>query len=196
MPALAANDRRRRKKIYVYLDGNNQPDWSALTPENRQALGVTDTGITPPEPEPDRTIQPEVIGMLLSTMIGIEAAIVAPRFGVSAERAREIVTPLEPVAAGICASGARVATKYGGALGRWQDEIVLATLIVTWQTSVFAGLRAEQARQTPPVAPPPPPVDKHESVVKETEPAPPPNALFEAAEVIDIGATSARKAQA
>lgn len=139
---VAPGDKRARKRITIYLHEDGSPDLDALPEDQRAALGIGGDG----EPEPENVeIDPSMVGLALTTLIRIEAMLTARRFGVDQETAVRCLTPPPPVRAGIEQAGARVLTKYAGAAGKYQDEIVLATLLITWQTSAIAELRERAA---------------------------------------------------
>lgn len=164
-------DRRARKRISIYLNDDGAPDWDALPDEHREKLGY---GATPrPAPEPPAEIPPEMVGFLLQTMTRIESVVVAGRMGVTSDEAMSALTPPPPLAQGLNEAGARVLNKYSGTLGRWQDEIVLASLLVTWQASAFAELRALSASKRPQPETPPAPIEVHKSATVQTSSAPP-----------------------
>ena len=180
-PAPARNDKRKRARVVVYLNDEGKPDWDSVPEDQKSKLGLA--GAEPAPVEPPAEVAPEMVGLLLQTMTSIEAALVAPRIGIDQSEALAALTPAPPVQAGLCQAGARVLNKYAGAMGRWQDEIVLATLIVTWQASAFAQMRAIAAERAPKPEPAPPSREQRETaqVVKEAVPpvAPKPEAKAE-----------------
>lgn len=164
--ANAPKDRRARKRISIYLNDDGAPDWDAVPEEHREKLGY---GATPrPEPEAPREIPPEMVGFLLQTMTRIEAVVVAGRIGITSDEAMNALTPPPPLADGINQAGARVLNKYSGTLGRWQDEIVLASLLVTWQASAFSEMRAIAATKRPKPQPAPAPIEVNKSATVTT----------------------------
>lgn len=174
MPEAKRSDRRSRKRISVYLDDNGAPDWGAMPEEHRKQLGIENGAPVVKEPEAPPQIEPAVIGLLYATATRIEAAIVAPRFGVSGEQAMAALTPPDQIAGAMNEATARVLNKYSGTLGRWQDEIVLASLLVTWQASAFAQLRAMRAENEANKPAKPEPVEIRQSGSVETKPDAPP----------------------
>lgn len=154
-------DKRRRQRVTIYLNDDGTPDLDGVTDEQREAIGLR-TATAEPE-APPMEVAPEMVSMLLATMIRIESAVIAPRIGITTDEAMAALTPAPPIAEGISTAGARVLQKYGGALGKWQDEIVLATLIVTWQAQAFAEMRSIRAANTPPPQQTPAPPDVHVS---------------------------------
>lgn len=140
----ATSDRRRRPKIIVAIREDGNPDVEALSEEARAKLFDALARNTPEPPEP---INPAVVGFALQAIARIEAAIVGPRFELSAEEAAGCFLPPEPLQEQLQAAGARVLDKYSGSWSRWQDEIVLGALLVTWQASAFQALRAERERR-------------------------------------------------
>jgi hypothetical protein len=112
---------------------------------------------------------------MIPVLSGIEAVLVADRMGVSTEQAQQALTPPPPLADAIANAAAKVAAKYAAPLGRWAEEIALAALIVTWQTTAFANMR-RMAPAAPPAAEPPAPIDRHESYQAPAPSAPAPSA--------------------
>jgi hypothetical protein len=146
------NDRRRKKRLQVYLNDDGTPDWEATPADVRSQLGMGGAGgdgVQPAGPE----IPPEMVGMLVGLIGNIEAAIVAPKMGIPSEAAREALAMPEPIAVGINEAGGRVLAKYSGSLGRYADEIVLGSLLVTWQASAFARMREYKASMPAPDVP-------------------------------------------
>lgn len=156
-------DKRSRKRITVYLDENGQPDLESLKDDERSKLGLAGSPDSPADAEPAAQIDPAVVGMMFHMLCTIESAFVAPRMGITSEQAREALTPPEPIRDSIIGAGTKVLNKYGGALGRWADELALASVIVLWQTQAFA----EMKRMQPIPQMPPPPVDIHETIQPE-----------------------------
>lgn len=131
-----ASDRRRRPRIIIPLNDDGSPDISRLDPS---VLDVLRTQAQDAGPEP---IHPAVCDMAITVIANIEAAVLAPRMGVDPQTAAQITQPPEPLRGQIAETAAKVLSKYSGALGRWQDEIVLAALIAGWQIQVLNNLRA------------------------------------------------------
>lgn len=159
-------DKRSRKRLSIYLNDDGTPDWESAPDEIRSAVG----GAAPapqPAPEPAPPIDPAIVGFMLQTMTRIESAIVGPRMGLTASEAYGALEPPAPLAEGLCTAGAAVLNKYSGSFGRWQEEIVLASLIVSWQASAFSEMRSMAAAKPKPEPQPAPP-DKH--VVIESAP--------------------------
>ena len=129
------------------MNDDGSPDWDAISDEQKQTLGLT------PKAEPDAPpveVKPELVGILFSTVAAIEAAVVAPRVGISREQATRALTPPPPIAEQLNAAGARVLSKYSGALSQWSDEITLAMLMFTWQTAAFSAMREMKASEPAP----------------------------------------------
>lgn len=137
-------DRRRRPRLILALKDDGTPDLSGARPEQIEALKSALEEAAPAPPEP---ISPVVVHMALGAIANIEAAVLAGRFGLTTEQAAMALQPAPPLREQIAEAGARVLNKYSGALGRWQDEIVLAALLVAWQSSALATLRAMAAEQ-------------------------------------------------
>lgn len=155
-------DKRKRKRLTVYLNADGSPDWDGVTDEQRQQFGMGATAAAPP-PEPMH-VPPEMVGYLVMTMARIEAAIVAPRMGLTAEETARALTPPEPILVGIQEAGARVLAKYAGTMGKYQDEIILGSLLITWQAQAFAELRRmKAANESEPPANPPASIEQRES---------------------------------
>lgn len=140
-------DRRSRRRVSVYMNDDGTPDWSAVPEEHQRALGVglgatAEPQTQPAQPEP---IDPMVVGLFLQTMTSIEAAIVAVKYDLPRGDVLSALQPPQPMAEALTRAGAKVLDKYAGTLGRWQDEIVLASLVVTWQAQAFAQIRMMRA---------------------------------------------------
>ena len=140
----AKQDRRRRPRLILALKDDGTPDLSGARPEQIEALKSALEEAAPALPEP---ISPVVVHMALGAVASIEAALLAGRFGLTTEQAAVALQPPPPLREQIAEAGARVLNKHSGALGRWQDEIVLAALLVAWQSSALASLRAMAAEQ-------------------------------------------------
>lgn len=140
MPEMSETktDRRRRPRLILPLDDSGKPDLSRANAEQIAALKETLMEAEPAAPEP---INPAVVMFAVNAIANIEAAIVAPKFGLDQGQAAQALQPPEPLRSQIAEAGSRVLSKYSGALGRWQDEIVLAALLVAWQTAAFQNLR-------------------------------------------------------
>jgi hypothetical protein len=146
-PEQAKPDRRRRPRLILALKDDGTPDLSSARPEQIEALKSALEEAAPAPPEP---ISPVVVHMALGAVANIEAAVLAGRFGLTTEQAAQALQPAPPLREQIAEAGARVLNKYSGALGRWQDEIVLAALLVAWQSSALATLRAMATEQRAP----------------------------------------------
>lgn len=131
-------DRRARKRYVIYQNDDGSPDWGSVSDEDKSALGM---GAPKPEAEPPATVAPELIQSLILMGANIEAAVVAPKFGLTQDQAAGALVPAPPMLEQLGAAGARVANKYSASLGRWGDEIMLGVLIVTWQATAFTELR-------------------------------------------------------
>ena len=75
----------------------------------------------------------------------------AGRFGVSTDQAREALMPNAILETQIAAAGARVLEKHSTIMGRYGDEIVLVSLLVAWQAQALTALRAARAESERPV---------------------------------------------
>ncbi len=140
-------DRRKRPRIVIPLQEDGTPDISKIDPAVLDALR---SSAKQEIPEP---IDPEVIKMAVSMIANIEAAIVAPRFGIPSEQALPLILPPKPIADQIGIAGSKVLSKYSGVMGKYQDEIILGALLVSWQISVLNNLRAarrEMEAKNPP----------------------------------------------
>lgn len=180
-------DKRNRKRFIVYADESGRPDLSTVPDELRGAIpGAPPPSAGPAGPaaptEPVEPLDPAIMQMLLPLVVALEASIIGPRMGIDVHVARGLITPPEPIADGIVRAATKVANKYGGTLGRYQDELALAAVLLMWQTAAFGELRRYQAQNAPPVQTPPPPPDVHHST--QAEPAPPP---APETKVVDIG---------
>jgi hypothetical protein len=140
--SVTPGDRRRRPRIIIPIGDDGAPDVERLDPVVLETLRARLEQTQPAPPEP---ISPVVIDMLVSMIGNIEAAVLAPKFGLEVQEAAMIIMPQDPLRAQIADAGARVLTKYSGALGRWQDEIVLASLLAAWQIQALNTLRATRA---------------------------------------------------
>lgn len=163
-------DKRARKRISIYLDDTGAPDLSGLTEEQQHQLGLK-----PSEPPPPVEIPPAIPAMMLTVLVSIEAAVIAPRMGIPTDQARAALEPPPPVFAALEECSMRVLQKYSGSIGPYADEFALVALLISWQASAFAELRRIQADTRPGPdsitrpAEAPPPIDRHEST---TAPAP------------------------
>lgn len=164
-------DRRSRKRLSVYLNEDGTPDWDAVPEEDRARLGH---GSAPAAAEAPAEVPVEMVGFLLQTMTRIEAAVVAPKLGISSEEAYQCLTPSAELGKPLVEATARVVNKYAGGFGRWSDEIALAALLVTWQASAFSEMRKAAAAAAPKPEPAPAPPDKHESFQPPAAPKPEP----------------------
>lgn len=133
-------DKRSRRRIVIPVDEDGRPDISRLDDEVLDLIRQEAEAQEPPEP-----IAPEVCAMLVTVIAQIESAVLAPRFGLSQEAASQAIMPPPPMRDQIAQAGSRVLTKYSGTLGQWQDEIMLASLLVAWQAAALNNLR-EMAR--------------------------------------------------
>jgi hypothetical protein len=105
--------------------------------------------------------------MGLRALAGIEAAILAGRMGLSHSEAMQAFELPPMLEAQLGEAGSRVLSKYAGPMSKYQDEIVLAALLIHWQAGAFRQLREmaaekERAREreaaahaSPPAAAPP-----------------------------------------
>lgn len=172
-------DKRNRKRFIVYADESGKPDLSTVPDELRGAIPGAPPPATGPTASPESVepppepLDPAIMQMLLPLVCALEASILGPRMGIDVHKARELITPPEPMANGIVMAATKVANKYGGTLGRYQDELALAAVLVMWQTAAFGALRQYAAQNAPPVQTPPPPPDVHHSTQPEPPPAPP-----------------------
>lgn len=135
-------DKRRRPRLMIALTEDGQPDVSNLDDGVRARLR---DALAEPAAEPPAPIDPAVVVFALRAISNIEAAVLAGRFGLDQVRAAECVAPPPMLAEQIGAAGARVLAKHSGAWTRWQDEIVLGALLVTWQAGAIQALRAAAA---------------------------------------------------
>lgn len=140
-PEVVMPDKRSRRRIVIPIDEDGRPDISRLDDEVLEQIRQEAEAQEPPEP-----IAPEVCGMVVTVLAQIEAAVLGPRFGLPQETAAQAIMPPPPMRDQIAQAGSRVLTKYSGTLGRWQDEIMLASLLVAWQAAALNNLR-ELARQ-------------------------------------------------
>jgi len=177
-----ASDKRSRKRYIVYADDSGAPDLSTAPPELRAAFGGPDHATAAPAAAGGPAAAPApaefdsaIFKLMIPVLSGIEAVLVADRMGVSTEQAQQALTPPPPLADAIANAAAKVAAKYAAPLGRWAEEIALAALIVTWQTTAFANMR-RMAPAAPPAAEPPAPIDRHESYQAPAPSAPAPSA--------------------
>lgn len=169
-PSAPMNDKRKRKRLTIYLQADGTPDWEGVTDEQRTQLGV----IAQPagtEPEaPPMSIPPEVIGYFVMTLTRIESAIIAPRMGLDAAETMRVLTPAPPVLEGISEAGAKVLAKYGGTMGKYQDEIVLGMLLIQWQAGAIGTLRGMKAELEDKREPAPPSTEQRGSVEGKPKP--------------------------
>lgn len=165
-------DKRRKKRVSVYLNDDGSPDWSGVSDEQRAMLG----GVLPtPEAEAE-PIPPEMVGLLLKTVTSIEAAVLARSMDLEPALVHQAFAIPEPMEGPMCETGARVLQKYMGGASRYQDEMVLAALLISWQGAAIGQLRAFKAEKLPTPEPPPAPIEQRESRVTPTE-APPPGTI-------------------
>ena len=136
-------DRRRRPRLIIPVQ-DGVPDCSSLSDEARASLRES---LLESEPAPAASIDPAIISIAVRAIAGIEAAMLAGRFGVSTDQAREALMPNPLLESQIAAAGARVLEKHSTIMGRYGDEIVLASLIVAWQAQALTALRAARAER-------------------------------------------------
>jgi hypothetical protein len=145
-PRSSRADRRRRPKIIVPILEDGSPDLSILSDEARAklagALQAEAEASAPAEPVPG-----PVVVMGLRALAGIEAAIMAGRMGLSHSEAMQAFELPPMLEAQLGEAGARVLAKYAGPIGKYQDEIVLAALLVHWQAGAFRQLREMAAEK-------------------------------------------------
>jgi hypothetical protein len=135
-----STDKRKRPRITVFLTAEGKPDFYDLPSDQRAAL--IEALPKPEEPaEPAAPIEPAAVALLVNLIVGVESAIVARQVELSSDQVREALQPNPIFADSLNVAGAKVLNKYSGVLGRWQDEIMLATLVVSWQLSAFAEIR-------------------------------------------------------
>lgn len=139
--SMSSTDKRKRKRLTVYLHDDGTPDWDGVTSEQRAQLGVAGSEAGSETPAEPLQVPPEMVGFLVLTLTRIESAIVAPKIGLTSEQTLEVLTPAPALLQGINEAGARVLAKYGGTLGKYQDEFMLGSLLITWQAQAFAELR-------------------------------------------------------
>jgi hypothetical protein len=157
-------DRRRRPKVIIPLNEDGSFDFSPVPEEQRDRLRAA---LEEAQPEPPPPIDPAIVGFAIQTLASIEAAIVAPKMGLTHDRAFACIVPPPPLAEQIAQAGARVLEKYSGGWSKYQDEIVLCALIITWQAQAFRNLRAakDQAEPRPEPRPEPGPEPEQEPEV-------------------------------
>lgn len=136
-------DRRKRPKLIIPLN-LGKPDCSSLSDDARESLKEA---LLESEPAPPAPIDPSIIVIAIRAITGIEAAILAGRFGVSQEQAREAIAPNPMLEQQIAAAGARVIEKHSAIMGRYGDEIVLISLLIAWQAHALTALRAARLEQ-------------------------------------------------
>lgn len=136
-PDLAAS-------IEIPIGPDGTPQLESLPAETigrlTEALGA---GLSPP-PAP---VPPETVAFLISGLLSIEAAIIAPRYDLTREEIRSLFTPEGELRTALQEAGGRLLTKYAGPLANYSDEMTLAFSLVAWQTAAFTALRTEAARQ-------------------------------------------------
>lgn len=167
---LPSSDKRRKKRISVYLNDDGMPDWSGVPDDQRELLG----GKLPEAAPPSEPIAPEMVGLLLRAVTAIEGAVLARTMDLPAADVHAALTIPQPIERPLCEVGARVLEKHFSGSSKYQDEIVLASLLLTWQGSAIAQLRAMRAesKPIPCVDPRPEPIEQRESRTTEPEPEP------------------------
>jgi hypothetical protein len=111
-----------------------------------------------------------MVGLLLKTVTSIEAAILARSMDLEPMIVHQAFAIPEPIEGPLCETGARVLQKYMGGASRYQDEMVLAALLISWQGSAIGQLRAVKAATAPKPEPAPAPIEQRESRVTPPEP--------------------------
>ena len=155
-------DKRRRPRLIVPLvDG--VPDCSSLSDEARASLRESLLETEPPAVAP---VDPAIVTIAVRAVAGIEAAMLAGRFGVTVEQAREALMPNALLESQIAAAGARVLEKHSSVMGRYGDEIVLLSLIIAWQAQALTALRAARAESQSTPDTPAPVSDRKEPAVE------------------------------
>jgi len=133
----ASADRSERLSIPLTADGN-AIDWERMRPGTRDKLktltGSAPAGVAGPEP-----VDPAVVGMIYGSL-GMLMMSAARAKGYTAEQASVLVFTTEEKAA-LVEPTSKVLSKYTGALGRWQDEIMLTVMIGTVLTGKLSQLR-------------------------------------------------------
>jgi hypothetical protein len=145
-----AGDKRRRRRLSVYLNDDGTPDLETIPAELKGALGMED-GAQPGEPEPDR-VNPDLVKFLIVTLSRIEGFVIAKQNDMDVEAVCSALEPPAPLLAPMSETGARLLAKYAGGMNRWQDEIVLGSLLITWQSGAFQQIRALKASTVEPAA--------------------------------------------
>jgi hypothetical protein len=96
------------------------------------------------EPEPPAVkIGPEILGKLFVALGTVEARLLAGRMGVPLQIAERSFIPEDPLLSMLSDSAAAVLAKYNIG-GRYADEIVLASMLVLWQTTALQNIRSYQ----------------------------------------------------
>jgi len=133
-------DKRSRKRVVIPIDETGELDTSRLDEKTLSQLrsAVTSSG------SQVEVIPPQAIQVLLSGIAGIEAALIAPRFGIDRTTAMSVCVPQGEVMENLVTAGTAVANKHAGRLAAYSDEISLAFALISWQTTVFASLQAIQ----------------------------------------------------
>lgn len=145
---FASTDRRKRPKVIIPLNFDGTPDLSRVDPAVLEAIR------NQTEPDTAEPIAPEVAEMAISLIANIEAMILASQFDVPQNQALSLTLPPEPIKTQMSQAAAKVMTKYSGALGKYQDEIVLGAMVAAWQIGVlnqFRAIKAMKEKVNPPV---------------------------------------------
>jgi hypothetical protein len=159
-------DRRRRPKVIIPMNDDGSFDFAPVSEEERERLRAA---LEESRPDPPPPIDPAIVGFAVQTLASIEAAIVGPKMGLSHDRAFACIVPPPPLAEQISQAGARVLEKYSGGWSKYQDEIVLCALIVTWQAQAFRNLRAAKDAAEPELKPEPKPEQEPEVLTESAE---------------------------
>lgn len=180
----SAQDKRKKPRVILYKNDDGTWDTSSLNDEEKSRLfgGATGAPPPPPPPTPDpaapapEPIDPQVMGMALTMLVSIEAAVVGQKLGLDHKTVYDVLQPRPPFDGAILNLSCKVANKYGASLGPWADEIALGALLISWQVAAFNQLRQIVADQKSgsdrpaPEAPAPPPPPPPETPKKEPIP--------------------------
>ena len=167
--------KRNRARIPVYLNDDGTPAYNELTDEQRATLGVApgaNRPTPPPPPPPPPEFNADAARSLLMVAVSIESMVLASKFSIDADAARNAVAPAPQIAAGLVSATQSVMNKYAGSLSEWTPELTLVAMIITWQSTAFANIRSIVANRPAPPAPPPP-IDIRESTVTDAAPGTP-----------------------
>ncbi len=132
-----ADDRVERLSIPLTAD-SSAIDWERMRPGTRDKLKAL-TGAAVGGVVASEAIDPSVVGMLYGSL-GMLMVSAARAKGYTAEQASVLIFTEQEKAA-LVDPTSKVLSKYSGALGKWQDEIMLSVTLGTVLTAKLSALR-------------------------------------------------------